>query len=261
MNNQEREILQQVRETLDSYRKTLLKVADIVYFSTGNNGDKLDKIQEAIERGYSLERHVEALAALDGVLNSWKLTENATQEEEIRMLRRELYSLQSQQPKEWQWIRTDQRIPDPHRIVIVPGGIAVWTGSVWLSKTGDDSNRVIEWPVRYWMPLPKPPSEQNTAPCKMNQEQAQQMEDWIWKNTAAASGMVGGDARKGAIGRKPDADDGSAPTPSPATLTEQELRNTLFRVRGILQSDSKTMVNSIVREITEALGDELPVKG
>jgi len=48
---------------------------------------------------------------------------------------------------------TKDFMPDPHRLVLVSGGVAVWTGSVWLSKTGDDSGRVIEWPVKWWCSL------------------------------------------------------------------------------------------------------------
>ena len=47
--------------------------------------------------------------------------------------------------------RTCDRMPEPHQLVIVAGGVAVWTGSVWLSKI--DDNRVIEWPVEWWMPI------------------------------------------------------------------------------------------------------------
>ena len=69
-----------------------------------------------------------------------------------------------------QRIRTQDKMPQPHVLVIVAGGCAVWTGSVWLSKTGDTVlGRVIEWPVTWWMPHPdhtlqsdppvKPPSK------------------------------------------------------------------------------------------------------
>ena len=44
-------------------------------------------------------------------------------------------------------------MPEPHRMVIVSGGLAVWTGSVWLSKTGDSSGRVIQRQVKWWMPI------------------------------------------------------------------------------------------------------------
>ena len=51
-------------------------------------------------------------------------------------------------------VQTRDRMPEPHVLVIVSGGVAVWTGSVWLSKTGDDSGQVIRWEVTWWMSLP-----------------------------------------------------------------------------------------------------------
>ena len=55
------------------------------------------------------------------------------------------------------WVRTSERMPEPNGVVIVEGGLATWTGSVWLSKTGNDSGRVIQWPVTYWTLLITPP--------------------------------------------------------------------------------------------------------
>lgn len=49
---------------------------------------------------------------------------------------------------------TRHRMPEQHALVIVNGGLAIWTGSAWLSKThGDSFGRVIEWPVLWWLPL------------------------------------------------------------------------------------------------------------
>jgi len=48
--------------------------------------------------------------------------------------------------------RTKDMLPEPHFQVIVAGGIAVWTGSVWLSYS--DDRRVIEWPVEWWARIP-----------------------------------------------------------------------------------------------------------
>ena len=48
---------------------------------------------------------------------------------------------------------TKDSMPTRHQTVIVAGGLAVWTGSVWLSKTGDDSGTIITWPVKWWTPL------------------------------------------------------------------------------------------------------------
>ncbi len=55
------------------------------------------------------------------------------------------------------WIRTKERKPEPHHVVIVEGGLATWTGSEWLTKSGEDSGRVIQWDVLYWTPLITPP--------------------------------------------------------------------------------------------------------
>ena len=48
---------------------------------------------------------------------------------------------------------TTDLMPKPHQMVIVSGGLAFWTGSVWISKTGDNSGRVIQWQVKWWMPI------------------------------------------------------------------------------------------------------------
>ena len=50
--------------------------------------------------------------------------------------------------------RTRDRMPEPHQTVLVAGGLALWTGSVWLSMTGNDSYRVLEWPVQWWVRVP-----------------------------------------------------------------------------------------------------------
>jgi hypothetical protein len=44
-------------------------------------------------------------------------------------------------------VSTRDRMPDPHIIVEVEGGRAIWTGSYWISM---QTNRVIEWPVIWW---------------------------------------------------------------------------------------------------------------
>ena len=48
---------------------------------------------------------------------------------------------------------TKHKMPEPHQLVIVKGGMACWTGSTWISKVGDDNGRVITWDVRWWMPV------------------------------------------------------------------------------------------------------------
>ena len=48
---------------------------------------------------------------------------------------------------------TAETMPQRYRTVIVSGGIAMWTGKEWLTKTGGDSGRPIQWPVEWWTPL------------------------------------------------------------------------------------------------------------
>lgn len=53
-------------------------------------------------------------------------------------------------------ILTKTQMPDPHILVIIAGGPAVWTGSVWLSKSPyTNGSRIIEWPVKWWMYFPQ----------------------------------------------------------------------------------------------------------
>jgi hypothetical protein len=42
-------------------------------------------------------------------------------------------------------------MPEPHQTVIVAGGLACWTGSIWLSMS--DDRRPISWAVKWWAPL------------------------------------------------------------------------------------------------------------
>lgn len=45
-------------------------------------------------------------------------------------------------------------MPEPNTTVIVAGGLASWTGSVWLSKShGQGDRRPIRWPVKWWASL------------------------------------------------------------------------------------------------------------
>lgn len=48
---------------------------------------------------------------------------------------------------------TKDKMPECHQTVIVDGGIAVWTGKVWLSQMPDCCGRVIGWEVEWWIPL------------------------------------------------------------------------------------------------------------
>jgi hypothetical protein len=51
----------------------------------------------------------------------------------------------------WKILKTSDKMPEPYKMVIVSGGVAVWTGSEWLSRTGEDNGRKIEWDVKWWM--------------------------------------------------------------------------------------------------------------
>jgi len=43
-------------------------------------------------------------------------------------------------------------LPQINEMVIVAGGLARWDGEHWRSVI--DENRVIQWPVTWWLPLP-----------------------------------------------------------------------------------------------------------
>lgn len=55
------------------------------------------------------------------------------------------------------WVRCDERMPEECYSVLVAGGIAYWDGRDWRTMMGDAAQRVIEWRVTHWMPLPTPP--------------------------------------------------------------------------------------------------------
>lgn len=61
------------------------------------------------------------------------------------------------------WVKTSEQLPEPYRIVLVDYGIAFWTGTEWLSASGDDSGRPIKWSVLYWSPLIAPPISYESA--------------------------------------------------------------------------------------------------
>lgn len=52
----------------------------------------------------------------------------------------------------WQDIST---APKDGTHILVEGGEAYWNGEYWFSCS---AQRLIQWDVRCWMPLPKPPS-------------------------------------------------------------------------------------------------------
>ena len=55
------------------------------------------------------------------------------------------------------WWKSNEKKPEPNISVLVHGGLASWDGLVWKTQTGEDSGRVIQWPVMWWAEIPKPP--------------------------------------------------------------------------------------------------------
>jgi hypothetical protein len=54
------------------------------------------------------------------------------------------------------WVAVSERLPEKWKHVLVDGGTAyVDTGGEWRTTNG--TQRLIEWPVTHWMPLPSPP--------------------------------------------------------------------------------------------------------
>ncbi len=63
-----------------------------------------------------------------------------------------------------EWIRCDDRLPDPFFPVLVLGGCAVWNGEKWLTCMEGYTRLPIQWVVEYWAALPKPP--RGDHPCE-----------------------------------------------------------------------------------------------
>jgi hypothetical protein len=54
-----------------------------------------------------------------------------------------------------EWISVEDKMPEPGRLVIVEGGVAVFSKwGVWITMTDRDSGKPIQWDVTHWMPLP-----------------------------------------------------------------------------------------------------------
>lgn len=54
------------------------------------------------------------------------------------------------------WVSCSDRLPEPFVIVIVNGGVALYTGSRWHTVTCCNwPGRPIGWEVTHWMPLPE----------------------------------------------------------------------------------------------------------
>lgn len=61
-----------------------------------------------------------------------------------------------------EWISTLNEWPEPHKTVIVEGGVAYHDGKTWFTITGEEwPGKAIQWPVKYWMPMPEAPKEQS----------------------------------------------------------------------------------------------------
>lgn len=60
--------------------------------------------------------------------------------------------------KKMEWIKTSDRLPEPWITVLVAGGIAYHNpeSNTWHSRTGNDTGKIIEWPVNDWAVLPSP---------------------------------------------------------------------------------------------------------
>lgn len=48
---------------------------------------------------------------------------------------------------------TKDKLPPVAISVIVAGGVAYYNGECWITNTGDDSGRKIEWEVKWWTPI------------------------------------------------------------------------------------------------------------
>lgn len=59
------------------------------------------------------------------------------------------------------WIPIEERLPDTKELVIVHGGVAIYKDGEWITQTGLDAGRPIQWDVTHWMPLPDPPDTDN----------------------------------------------------------------------------------------------------
>ena len=55
-----------------------------------------------------------------------------------------------------QWISVDDKMPEPFAVVMVSGGIGLYTGAHWNSLTCIEwPGLPIAWTVTHWMPIPK----------------------------------------------------------------------------------------------------------
>lgn len=62
----------------------------------------------------------------------------------------------------FKWVRTSERLPEPHRPVVVAGGLVYLDGNNLWRTYMERSDvlgmpRVLEWTPKYWAYLPQPP--------------------------------------------------------------------------------------------------------
>lgn len=60
--------------------------------------------------------------------------------------------------KDVYWWKSEEKLPDTSRIVLVRGGIAEYCDGIWYTQTGQDHGRPISWNVEYWAELPQAPN-------------------------------------------------------------------------------------------------------
>lgn len=61
------------------------------------------------------------------------------------------------------WISVKDKLPEKGVIVIVSGGVAMYTDTGWYTLTGYDyPGKKIMWVVRNWMPIPTIPETETT---------------------------------------------------------------------------------------------------
>jgi hypothetical protein len=62
------------------------------------------------------------------------------------------------------WIDVADRLPTEEFVVIVKGGVAYRSGCEWFTITGETwPGKLIQWPVKWWMPFPVLPSPKRPA--------------------------------------------------------------------------------------------------
>lgn len=55
------------------------------------------------------------------------------------------------------WYKAETKKPLKFKNVLVAGGCAYWDGENWITCMEQGKNRIIQWDVKWWAELPKPP--------------------------------------------------------------------------------------------------------